>query len=647
MTFQTESWGFDADKIVVGDTTVEDYKIPIAPGTSGMIPLAIDNSGEEAEIIQIGVTISKSKLDENGAAEMNEELQKRIFFYADTDKTYIFNEGTENETKETVSKVYIGTSAPNSYTYRILPGEKLAISDVFYNNVPLKWEWVYDMLGYYFRGTVQNAGEEMVSVDEYLRPIEYDYDFDQPVFDENGQLESLKGTKAIDFLKEIAANDGFEGTIHSSEAVSVEVEVKNGDITKKQTKIYYPVEVDETGYGVWAYLCTKEEILEGIAYDTELSKAENPVTASVTIILTANSVPTKTETVTTTTELLTALQNPNVNRVELGSDISLEQSLSFDSGNKILDLNEKEIRYSGTENAYSLIQVKNGAELTVVNGDVTGTSKATTAASIQIKAFSSQGGNLVLSGVDIVGFDTAVYVEDMNAQEDGDSVVQITNCNMESTQPTIVLQGNGDKTDVKTKVIVQNSTLNSKYYTGITGQGNIDRWGTELVVSESEISGYYSGMYLPQSDAIATIVNSKISGNTGIALKGGLMTIYDSEIIGTGAVAVADAAISQSGFVDTGDALYVEAAYDWSATLIVKGDKTKVVSEKAHAVELIGEENRGPGKVYLYDGTYSSNVVERLSAKWNQHGIFEIYGGTYKNSVSETIVRYDIKSADE
>ena len=46
LTFQTESWGFDADKITIGDTSVENYSIPIAPGTSGIIPLIVDNSGK-------------------------------------------------------------------------------------------------------------------------------------------------------------------------------------------------------------------------------------------------------------------------------------------------------------------------------------------------------------------------------------------------------------------------------------------------------------------------------------------------------------------------------------------------------------------------------------------------------------------------
>ena len=579
-------------------------------------------------------------MDKQGKPEMDPELQKRVFFYADTDKTYTFNEGKNTESKETVSKVYLGISAPNNYAYTVLPGQKLVMNEIFYNDVPLKWEWVYDMLGYYFRGTV--AGE--VAVDEYIRPIEYDYDFDQPSFDDAGQLESVKGITAVEFLKGIAANDGYEGTIHSSNAVRIESATEDGE---KITRIYYPVEVDEAGYGVWAYLCTKEEVLAGIAYDTALAKEEKPVTATATLVLTATNVPVKTETVTTAKELQTALKSTSSNRVELNSDILLESGISFDAGNKILDLNGYGISYHGTETDYSLIKVENGAELTVVDGDITGTSAATDIGAMHTSAFNSKNGNLTLNGVNVTGFDTAVYLEDMNAKKEGDSTVQITNCNMDSSQITLQIQGNGDKTDAKTKVIIQNSTLNSKYYCGISGQGNYERWGTELVISESTISGCYGGIYLPQGDSLSTITNSKISGNTGIAVKGGSVTIFDSEITGTGAIATADAAIAGSGFIDTGDAIYVEAGYGWSVTLSVKGDKTKVISEKANAVELFGEAGKGPGKVYLYDGVYSSATEGRYSAKWNDIGTFEIYGGTYQDSISETITRYDTKTTEE
>lgn len=613
----------------------------------------MDNSGKDAETVQIGVTISKSMLNAQGNPEMEEKLQKRIFFYADTDKTYNFDAGKESETSEnveTVSRVYLGSSSPENYTYTVLPGQKLTMNEIFCNDVPLKWEWVYDMLGYYFRGTVTEASASSagtVSVDEYIRPIEYDYDYDQPVFDENGQLEAVKGIKAIDFLKEISANDGYEDVIHSSEAVSIKVEAESGDTAEEQTKIYYPVEIDENGCGVWAYLCTKDEILEGIAYDTALAKAETPVSAAVTVVLTANTVPAKIKEASTELELVAALSDDDSNIVALGQDISLENVVSFESGNKILDLNGHEISYKGAEAEYSLVMVENGAFLTVLDGQVTTVSTETTAGSSKTRAFATKGGNLVLNEVQASGFDVAVYVSDKDAEPAGDSVVQITDCQLEAEQIALYLMGNGETTDARTKVYIQNSTLNGKGYYGISGQGNSDRWGTELVVSDSTVSGYYAGMYLPQSESVSTLVNSTISGNTGIALKGGQLTIYDSTVTGTCAAAIHDAAISKSGFIDTGDGLYVEAGYNWSATLIVKGEKTSISSEKAHAVEIFGETEKGPGKVFLYDGTYASGAEERYSAKWNDMGIFEIYGGTFENSVSDTITRYDTDTSSD
>ena len=49
---------------------------------------------------------------------------------------------------------------------------------------------------------------------------------------------------------------------------------------------YYPVDVDASGYGVWAYLCNYNEIQQNTEYDTELGSGEvviNNFTAKATI----------------------------------------------------------------------------------------------------------------------------------------------------------------------------------------------------------------------------------------------------------------------------------------------------------------------------------------------------------------------------
>ena len=611
LIFQTESWGFEEDKI-----TLSEEVISIIPGKSGIIPLTIDNS-DSAESVQIGVTISKTSVE----SEMEEELQKRIFFYVEDSRT------TEEETSE---RVYLANSAPHTYTYTILPGQQLLMSDLYYNDVPLRWEWVYDMLGYYFRGTINAAAEEnTIQIDEYVRPIEYDYEkavFDIDETSVTYQQLLVVGEQSVDeFLKTISETDGYIGAIDLEKSVTIE------------DKVYYPVEIDENGYGIWAYLCTLDEIKEGITYDTELAKAEENVTATATIIITAHNLPARIESVSTEASLKDALTDDSIDIIELSTDILSGSTINFESGTKVINLNGYTMQYAGVETQYNFITVSDGADLTMINGQIRGNSDATTPASVQTTAFDLKAGNLRLSNVDVSGVDSVIYVKDMSADQPGDSTVQITDCNLVAEQYALVLQGNGAATDAVTKAMIYRSTLESQHNVAITGQGNDDRWGTELLIADSEISGYYAAFYQPQRSAVTTISNCKITGNTGIAVKGGTVNVYGSEITGTGNVAT-DEAAAGSGFIDTGDAVYVEAVYNWPVTVYLKG-ATKIVSNKAYATELFGQEGKGPGKIVIYDGTYEGLSG---SAMWNGFGKFEIYDGTFHNTVSDLITRYDL-----
>lgn len=613
LVFKTESWGFDAEKIQLSETA-----IPIAPGKSGIVPLTIDNS-DGTESVEIGITISKTSVD----SEMDEELQKRIFFYVEA-------QGTDDE-EEISQRVYLATSAPHNYVYTILPGQRLLMDEMYYNDLPLRWEWVYDMLGYYFRGTIDAEAEEnKVHIDEYVRPIEYD--FEKAVFDVEEASPTYQqllrvGTESTEeFLEDISSTDGYEGTIDIEETVTVD------------NKVYYPVEVDEHGYGMWAYLCTLDEIKAGIEYDTGLANSEEEITATATIILTAHNIPAKIESVSTEADFEAALLDENVDVIELNTDILSGKVIGFNSGKKVINLNGYTMQYTGLEPQFNFITVSDGATLTVTNGQVQGESISTTAASVKTAAFELKDGNLLLNDVMVSGFDCSVYVEDNKAENAGDSTVQITHCNLKADQYALILQGNGAATGNITKAIVYDSVLTSKYNVAITGQGNDDRWGTELMLAKSEISGYYAGIYQPQKSSVTTISQCKISGNTGIAVKGGTVHIYESEIRGTGEVATDKAAAAGSGFVDTGDAVYVEAVYNWPVTVYLKDENT-IVSDKAYAVELFGQEDKGPGKIVIYDGTFNG---QQGSAAWNGYGFFEIFDGTFNDTVSDLITRYDV-----
>lgn len=620
MTFQTESWGFDEEKISFSEASIS-----IAPGTSGIIPLTVDNS-EGIEGVRIGVTISKTPVNDL-------ELQKRIYFYADTAQTHVFKAEDGTETEERVERIYLGASEDDSYTYTVLPGQKLTMEEDYCSDVPLRWEWVYDMEGYYFRGTVDENAEDAVVVSEYLRPIVYDYE--QAVFerDENspayGQLLSVDGVDTDKFLLQLSEADGYAGTIREEDAVSI------------GGKLYYPVETDNSGYGVWAYLCTLDEVEEGIAYDTALAAADEPVSVTVSVALTASNVSADVRTVTTEAGLRAALSDDRVDRAELDGDLELSSPLSFTEGTKVINLNGYSLQYNGTEETYDFLSVADGASLTVLNGELRGNAEADSPdSSMKRNAVEVIGSSVTLSGVTVAGFDGAVVVEDMT-EGAGDSNIQIINCNIQTEQTSVLLQGNGTVSDTATRMVIENSVISSKYYIAVSGQGankaGDERWGTELAIRSSELSGYYAGLYQPQQKSTTTISNSVITGNSGVVVKGGTVSISDSTIRGTGAVAVEDAGISAGGFKDTGDGVYVEAAYNWMATVTLKGEN-EISSDKSYAVELFGADKKGPGKVRIYDGNYSG---EKGSANWNDFGSFEIFGGTYPGAVKETITRYD------
>lgn len=644
LVFETESWGFEGDKITVGETSTV-----IAPGASGCVPLSIDNS-DGTESVKIGITANKSAMDP--------ELQKRLFFYVDAQKTVTSSseagvEVQSAEQTETVEEVaqrtYLGSSAPENYVYTILPGQKLVIEDLYANAAAMKWEWVYDMTGYYFRGKVvdqqseeQAAIEEQVAIEEYLRPIEYDSRL--AVYDSKGQLQSVDNVPLADFLRAFSEEDGYLGTIHIDKGVVIV------DEATKDAHYYYPVEVDQDGYGVWAYLCTFTEIQEANRFDTEIAGADNSNTetgaegtiqsAKVTLTFTANNVPMEKAAVTTESLLKVKLADPTVDIVELDSDIALNTPITFEEGTKIIDLNGYSLQYDGTASEYEVFYVKNGASLTMMNGQLTGKTVASESSSaVKTIAVRAAGASVVMSGIKVSGFDSALVIADM-AADALDSTVQMTGCEIKTAQTSVLIQGNGSASEAVTKVFIQDSSIISEKYVALSGQGTNksgdERWGTELVMVNCDLEGYYAGIYQPQKSSATVLEQCRVSGNTGIAVKGGTINLYDCEVTGTGAVLVQTAANSGGGFADTGDGIYVEAGYDWSAAVVLKGQNI-VKSEKAYGLELFGVDKKGPGKIMVYDGTYEGTAGD---ANWNGVGTFEIYGGTL-NSVNEQITRFD------
>ena len=603
LTFKSMVWGFDTDKI-----TVSDRHIPVAPGKSGVVPLEVDNSGER-DSVEIHVTMSKTPMNDDA-------LRRRIYFYADY---------STRLNDELVSRVYLGSTDDDYFSYVLLPGQKLMMSDEYYNDTPIKWEWVYDVEGYYFRGTVNANGAVL---DEYVRPIQYDLDratFDLTGANATGRPVTIDGASLDQFLNNLTTTDGYAGDIDTTDAVVV-----NGTV-------YYPIDVSANGNGVWAYLCTYGEIEREIAYDTEFSSLEEKLIGA-TVTISAVNIPSRTEAVGTAEELWTALSDPTVDVVELNNDVAITSAVSLrDDVCATIDLNGFAIEYAGTGTSYAAIIVRDGAELTVMNGDIVGNGGSSgvggRVSSIGIEAIDAE---VTLSNVRMRDLDTAVYVADVSGTGD-DSVIRIYGCDLETFSPTVYFMGNGVASDAPSQLIIENSTLTSTAYAALTGQGSTNRWGTEITILDSTLTGYFTAIYQPQQRSSTLICRSELTGITGIAVKGGTVNITDSTVTGTGPHA--NAAASGSGWADTGDGIYVEAVYDWNVSVSVNGEST-VTSQHSYATELFGKAGAGEGKIILNDGSYAGALG---AVNWNSIGIFQIYGGNFNGSVIPAdVTRFDV-----
>lgn len=538
LQFQAETWGFDREISVVMDA------ISASPGDEGAVQLEVKNDNQD--MAAVSVNVSK--------ADMDKEMQKRLFFYVDTQTT---------RNGEVMDRVYLNTQ--DSYTYVLLSGQNLSLTETSHNDAQLKWQWVYDVLGYYVLGTETEGG--VVSEYEYLRPIEYKYDPATTEFaiDENGipsELKSIGGQSVADFLKELSAHDGYKGEINAAEKLG------GG---------YYPVDVDDNGYGIYAYLCSYGEIEAATVFDTALGTAAAKASAAgaaaeqykAVLTISAENYRAIVEEVATLDAIKSAISEGNANVLQLSGDIIIAggEMLEIPEGRQIsLNLNGYTItgQTSGT-----LIEVNQGATLSVYDGKISGSADST-------KVMQVSGAEVNLSNVDITGFKQGIYAVDSESSLGLDSKVHLMKCSVSTTGTAVMAWGNGTVSDAKTEIVIESCKISSNGI-AISGNGTVSgagNWGTDIQIIDSTVTSnaeyYGSGIYHPQKDSTLTVYNSTISGYTGIAIKGGSVSVVKSTVIGKGADQ--DPVFSDSGFADTGDGIYIETNYGYKILLEISED---------------------------------------------------------------------------
>lgn len=585
LVFEAATWGFD------GTVTLESGAIRAAPGDEGVIGLTAQNDSEL--ITAVGVNISK--------ADMQVPMQQRIYFYVDAPKT---------RSEESMERVYLNNA--ENYTYTLFSHGTLNLGETVYNDAQLKWQWVYDVLGYYVQGSWD--GSTMI-VTDYLRPIEYSYDEAETTFDADGELATIDGTTtAAQFLRQLSQSDGYPGTIVAS---------------NKNSAGYYPVSVDANGNGVWAYLCTYSEIMANTAYDTQLGESAGDGWTEqyvATITISAQNTDVDVTEVSTAAALTAAIDKAALSGqtavIRLADHLTLTDALELDRSNQVmLDLNGYAMQVpSGTYSAKAGgIQMEEGSCLTVTNGVLTGTNGTG-------HVITANGAEITLSSVTVENAETVLYIRDDNGS--ADSLIRLVDCDLTTSEETVYLSGNGSASAQMTRLIVEHTTIDSGYI-GIMGNGNSlgsGQWGTDIQIIDSYIYGRWAGIYQPQKDSVLTVSGgSTITGYTGLALKGGTTCVLDSTVSATGSTPSAPA-ITGSGFTDTADGIYIETGYGYEILLEITN--STVESETGYAVQVY-EPNTDDVNVKIYSGKFSTDVSAFLAAASTQE---ELDTGYYRVS---------------
>ena len=583
LVFETESWGFE------GQVKALDTGLLLAPGQNACAEMSVTNDGEQ--INQITVTVDKSS--------MPEELQKRIYFYVPA---------AAKESDKTADRVYLSTYG--GYSYRVMPKSTLLLTADSAADAPVRCEWVYDLLGYYVYGTLdkdnklitaeQIAASKRKDVEApvYIRPVEYDYD--SATF-QDGKLLTTDGvTTADSFVTSVLAADGY----------------KNADTTKKVGD-YYAVNItgmsETEKTGLWLYLCTQEEIDAATELDTRIGtyrylleqKDEQdrsiPLTeeqtkeyedvaallggAKATIQIAGQNLRTSIADVTEAERLTAALEQGE--SVRLAGDMTLKDTVTIPADKDvIIDLNGKQL----TTNVVGQPVLKGapGSSITVLNGTINGGSRDTT---VQLV-----GSSAAFSGVTIQG---RLLIDDKNeSNENGTvSVVRLSNCTLKTVgdeQVGVHVFGNGAASSSRTVLLVEDCTIESTF-AGILGNGSDDCYGTDIQVLNSTVKGKYAGIYQPQRGSRLLVQNSTVEGMTGIAVKGGTVTIRNCIVNGTredGFVPTAEQVkASRNGWLDTGAGVYVEANYDWAEEIVmtIAGSTISSAAKDLPGVLIVGE----------------------------------------------------------
>lgn len=468
LTVEVDSWGVDST-IMLDDETI----LKIAPGDIGVIPFKIDNNADR--MVNVQFNAYKKFLPTF--------MQKRLYFYL---------EESAEVNGERLDRMYLHDD--NAYYYPLIGGQIVDNAGDASSDAELKWEWVYDLLGYYT--IVQKDEDGYHSETAYIRPVQYTYENATYNF-ETGDLATLKLADdtvitGAEFLTNLLETDGFllgkqtaagfvpkefkqpqtetvvldeqgnekEKVLSLSEENIAELEtvLKFKDIAGDDIeRTYYEIYVDETaGYGIYLYMCDYNEIVVNNKIDTAIGNKEQAYEISdehfAAVQLSCGQAeeyyiditdPAQLEEILADnekyTELLTAnnlLEERDTVILRLGADMAINPvQLDIDGCKVVIDLNG----YTLTNHTAitTMFTLNPGCSIRMFNG---------TLKPMGGVPFLSTGATVVLKDVTIDTIGSAVTI-DTNGWHKG-SNIQLINCSWAEGRPEEVakiLEIDGDK----------------------------------------------------------------------------------------------------------------------------------------------------------------------------------------------------------
>ena len=306
--------------------------------------------------------------------------------------------------------------------------------------------------------------------------------------------------------------------------------------------------------------------------------------------------------------------------ITLVADIALENKVTVPADKEItLDLNGYVI--DGTDKVR--IAIASYGDLTVKDSSDAKTGAIKAGIGTAGNTINVCGGSFVLESGNIYSLNNAFLIDEKaaNVTINGGTITAEPNTNksaafyISSTSETVltindgtIIGDNGILLWDNTTVNINGGSIDAKGRVAIQGNGSNDN--TDINISGGEISGYYSAIYHPQGGTL-DITGGTLTGWTGVVVKGGNINISGGEIAGTGE-ATAYYPVS-SGYVDTGDGLYVEH-YDNSAnsenygtpTVSVTGGTFTSVNAKAIASYANSNNNVEPLANFVTGGKLTS-----------------------------------------